>query len=107
MKKKYPISAYNYDVVLKIPFLLWICIIYLSRYFIFIAAIGASARFSSKTKNLMPSDTIGFLVSALVSMLALFVLIAALKRNEKAGRFVRKIWQNAAYVFVFRRFSLN
>lgn len=49
----------------------------------------------------MPSDTIGFLVSALVSMLALFVLIAALKRNEKAGRFVRKIWLNGRMLLMF------
>ncbi len=49
----------------------------------------------------MPSDTIGFLISALVRMLALFVLIAALKRNEKAGNFVRKIWLNGRLLLIF------
>lgn len=100
MKKKYPISAYTYDIVLKIPFLLWFFIIYSSRYFVFIAAIGASARFSSKTKILMPSDMFGFSLSALVSTLALLVLIAALNRNEKAGKFVKKVWLNGRLLLI-------
>jgi hypothetical protein len=93
--KKYHFNDFNDDGVLRMPLLLWVSLLYLSRHLLLLALGG----FSSFMLSRMGSAQADFShlhsrpVLLLASLPALMVAAAGLRRAPGAGKLIRTIWQ--------------
>ena len=82
------------DGVLRVGFLLWTVMLFLNRHLILLA-FGAVTNLVGSRSGLDSASLIELYSSPwflLASLPALTVLIAALRRDRKAGRLIRSIW---------------
>lgn len=99
---KYRFSDYNDDGVLKVPFLLWCALLYLSRHLLFLGLGGFSSFMMTRMGGGMAdfSHLHSHPLSLLASLPAVTVAIVGLRRSPGAGRAIRVIWQRGHVLLV-------